>query len=99
MFVDDEYVYQGASLETATFVGIVLSFDTVTNNLLVINTTGSLITNAPIFGNSSGTARTLLSYTPPDFVALSGYLSYMENRSTIQRSADGIEMFKIVLGW
>ena len=99
VFVDDEYVYQGASLETATFVGIVLSFDTATNNLLVINTTGSLITNAPIFGNSSGTARTLLSYTPPDFVALSGYLSYMENRSTIQRSADGIEQFKIVLGW
>lgn len=98
-FTNDEKVYQGASLNDASFVGTVLSFNTSTNELTVINTTGSLTTNAPVFGNSSGTARTLLSYTIPDFVPLSGYLSYIENRSGIQRSADGIEQFKIVLGY
>jgi hypothetical protein len=95
----DEIVFQGSSVDNSTFTGIVLSFNTSTNELLLINTTGSLTTNAPIFGSSSGTARTLLSYSLPDFSTLSGYLVYMENRSGITRSSDGIEQFKIVLGY
>ena len=96
-YVRDELVYQGTSVTDNTFIGTVLDFNTSTNELTLINTTGSLITNVPVFGNSSGTARTLLTYTPPDFQTLSGYLVYMENRSAIQRSTDGIEQFKVVL--
>jgi len=99
LFVNDEIVYQGTSIDTATFIGTVLTFDSSTNRLSLINTTGTLTINAPMFGNISGTARTLLSYTTPDFITLSGYLSYMENRSAITRSSDGIEQFKIVLGY
>ena len=98
-YTPDELVYQGKSLDTATFIGTVLSFDKATNIIKVINTKGSLITNAPIFGNSSKTTRTLLSYSLPDYVPLSGYIAYIENRSSIQRSEDGIEQFKIVLGY
>ena len=98
-FNDGEVVYQGASVANSTFTGIVSNFNTSTQELSVINTTGELIENSPIFGKNSGTARTVLSYTLPTFVALSGYLSYMENRSGITRSADGIEQFKIVLGY
>jgi len=107
-YSEDEIVYQGASYEAAYasaisggggFIGTVLNFDVATNQLKLINTIGSLTINAPVFGNSTGTARTLLSYTTPDFVPLSGYLVYIENRSAIQRSIDGIEQFKIVLGY
>jgi hypothetical protein len=29
----------------------------------------------------------------------SGYISYIQNRSAVQRSSDGIEQFKFVLGY
>jgi hypothetical protein len=98
-YTNDEYIYQGPNLENATFTGQVLSFDATTNVIRVLNTTGTPITNAPIFGNSSKTTRTMLSYSEPNFVLYSGYIVYLENRTGVQRSADGIEQFKFVLGY
>jgi hypothetical protein len=99
VFAEDETVYQGASLETATFTATVLNFDTASNVIRLINTVGDYTVNAPIFGNSSLTARTVLTVSTPDFVLFSGYLTYIENRASVQRSADGIEQFKFVLGY
>lgn len=99
VFVQDEKVYQGDSLETATFVGTVLSFDTASNVLRLINTVGTPITNASVYGNTSSTVRTLFGVSTPNFVLQSGYIYYIENRTGVQRSADGIEQFKIVLGY
>lgn len=95
----DEIVYQGKSLAAATFKGKVLYFDSSTNVLHLINTVGTLTVNASVYGNTSKTSRTLLGYTEPEFVAHSGYLTYIENRSSVQRSPDGIEQIKIVLGY
>lgn len=97
VFTEDEMLYQGTSLATATFTARVLSFDTASNVIRLINTTGTLITNAPVYGDSSKTARTLLNYTTPNFVIYSGNLAFVENRTSVQRSADGIEQFKFVL--
>jgi hypothetical protein len=94
-----EIVYQGSSLENATFKATVLSFSVASNIVKLINTEGTLTLNAPVFGNSSQTTRTLLAFSNPDFVPLSGYLIFMDNRSGVQRSADGIEQFKIVIGY
>jgi hypothetical protein len=99
VYTPDETVFQGGSVETATFTGTVLSFDTASNVLRLINTTGTQILNAPIFGNSSLTARTVLSVSTPDFITFSGFMTYIENRESVQRSADGIEQFKFVLGY
>jgi hypothetical protein len=99
VYINDEKVYQGTSLESSSFNGTVLSFDVATNIIKLINTTGTLTTNAPVFGNDSKTARTLLSSSSPDLVTLSGYLTFIQNRSSVQRSADGIEQFKIVIGY
>lgn len=98
-FQNDEYVYQGTSLETATFSARVLTLNTSTNVLYLINTVGTPVNNAPVFGDTSKTARTLLSYSSSDFVPFSGYITYIENRSAIQRSDDGIEQFRFVLGY
>lgn len=98
-FIPDEVVYQGLSLSTASFVGTVLSFDSSTNILKLLNTTGTLTTNSLVVGETSGTSRTLMGYSSPDFISLSGYVAYIENRDSIQRSSDGIEQFKIVLGY
>ena len=98
-FVSDELVYQGSSLETATYVGTVLSFDPATNVVHIINITGTTILNATVYGNSSATARTLLTVNQPDFISFSGYMSVIENRTGITRSFDGIEQYKFVLGF
>jgi hypothetical protein len=98
-YVSDEIVWQGDTLETASFFGTICSFDVASNTVKLINTTGTPILNAPLFGKNSSTTRTLLSYNQPDFVILSGYMSYIENRSGVTRSPDGIEQVKIVLGY
>jgi hypothetical protein len=98
-YVPDEVVYQGNSLDTATFSASVLSFSTASNVVYLINKVGTPILNAPVYSSSSGTVRTLLSVSYPDFQTFSGYLSYVENRTAIQRSFDGKEQFRFVLGY
>jgi len=97
LYQNDEFIYQGNSLQTATFSAKVLSYDESTGIISLINTTGTPTTSAPVYGNTSKTTRTLLSVTLPDLIPYSGYISYIENRSGIQRSADGIEQFRIVV--
>ena len=81
------------------FTGTVLSFNTSTNVIKLINTSGTVTTSASIQGQTSGTTRTLLASTTPKFMKFSGYIAYIQNRSAVQRSADGIEQFKFVLGY
>ena len=98
-FISDEIVYQGTTLETATFTATVLSFDPIANIIKTINTSGQISTNAPVFGSITNAARTLLSYNLPDLITLSGDVLYIDNRTGVQRSSDGIEQFKIVLNY
>ena len=98
-FVSGETIYQGATLSTATFTATVLAFDLSINVAHVINITGTPTTNQSLKGFTSGSTRTLLTVNPPDFVVGSGYIAYIENLTGIQRSADGIEQFKIVLSY
>jgi len=99
LYTNDEIVYQGTSLEEAYFTGRVLSFDSGSNTLKLINTEGTLAYNDSVHGSVSGTVRTLLTYSIPNFVPMSGYMAFIENRTGITRSEDGIEQFKIVLGY
>ena len=94
-----EIVYQGSSLANATFSATVVNFDLSSNQAHLINTYGTPTLNAPVFGDTSKTARTLLNYSTPEFVPFSGYMVYIENRESVQRSADGIEQFKVVLSY
>jgi len=98
-YTSEEIVYQGDSLDNATFSATVLSYNNDSNIITIINTSGQLNVNVPLFGDSSGTVRTLLSYSTPDLVTLSGDILYIDNRSGIQRSSDGIEQFKVVLNY
>ena len=100
VYVPDETVFQGPNenIDDATFTATVLSFDTASNVLRLINTTGTPTTNAPV-RNTPKTNRTLLSYSTPDYSVLSGYVAVIENRSGVQRSSDGIEQVRLVLGY
>jgi len=98
-YLSDEIIYQGTDFPSATFTATVLSFDVGNNVVKLINTTGTPTINSPVFGLTSGTTRTLLYYNLPNYTLFSGYMTFIENRSAIQRSPDGIEQFKIVLGY
>lgn len=98
-YTNDEVVFQGTSVNNSTFTGRVLSFDATTNVIRVLNIVGTPTLNAPIFGSTSSTTRTLMTFTPPNFTIFSGYLSFVENRTGVQRSPDGIEQVKFVLGY
>jgi len=97
VYQSNEYIYQGNSINDNIFIGKILSFDPASNVVKLINTKGTLSINSPVFGDSSKTTRTLLSYSTPEFITLSGNIFYLENRSAIERSSDGIEQFKVVL--
>jgi hypothetical protein len=95
-------VYQGPSLARATFQAKVVSFNPATNILKVINTTGTPITNEVLIQESGTTTvqsiiRTLLQVTDPDFIIYSGYITYIENRTGVERSGDATEQFRVVL--
>jgi len=98
-YISDELVFQGSSLETASYIGTVLSFNQASNVVQLINISGTPTLNATVVGNTSKTARTLLNVSQPDFVPFSGYMTVIENRTGVQRSSDGIEQFKFVLGF
>jgi len=96
-FTSGEVVYQGSTLETASFTAKVCSFDTTNNIVSLINTVGNYTLGSTITGVTSGTTRVLLQYTPTTFSVGSGYMMYFENREPIQRSANGNEQLRLVL--
>lgn len=100
-YTPDEIVYQSDTglYENATFSATVLSFDTTYNKLKLINTSGTPVNSKIIYGATTGTARAVLQQQTPSFITFSGYLTYLENREPVQRSADGSEQFKLVLGY
>ena len=102
-FVSGQTVYQGPSLAFATFTAQVVSFDATNNILRVINTSGTPTVSDAIVQDASGpvnvAVRTLLNISESDFILYSGYMTYIENRTAIQRSPDGTEQFRLVLSF
>jgi len=98
-FVTDEFVQQIDSFGNVIFSAKVVSYNVTTNVLSVININGNYVQNQIIQGVTSRAVRVLLSVSNPDYIAFSGYITYIENRSAVQRSTDGIEQFKFVLGY
>jgi len=98
-YISDEIVYQGTDLANATFSGICLSFNPDSNVLKLINTTGTAANGYTLNGDTTKTVRTVLNVSAPDFIPYSGYITYIENRAGTQRSADGSEQVRLVVGF
>jgi len=100
-FVSDEIVnqYDTSTPPNLLFSGTVLSFNTSTNLLQLINTYGSFVVGQSITGATSGCSRTVFTVTEPAIIPFSGLISYIENRQGVQRSEDGIEQLRFVLGY
>jgi hypothetical protein len=98
-YTSDEIIYQGTDLANATFTATCLSFDPNTNVLRLINTTGTAANGLTIVGVETRTTRTVLNVTTPDYIPYTGYITYIENRAGTQRSPDGSEQVRLVVGF
>lgn len=96
-YSEDEFVYQGANLSTATFKGRVVSWDPVTGKVYVINTEGTPIAAQPLSGQSSFTVRTISNILDGEMKKYSGNILFADNIKPVTRSTDQIENYKIVL--
>jgi hypothetical protein len=99
VFSPDEVAVEYDSNGNFLFQGTVVSFDSTANILYLINTLGTPSTGYNIKGSTSGASRTVFNISNSALIPFSGYLTYVENRPGIQRSADSIEQFKFVLGY
>lgn len=97
LYQQDEFVYQGTSLDTATFQGTVLNFDSNNNILYLINTVGTINNNSLIKGDTSKTIRVVSNSQQEQIVPFSGEIIYVENREKIQRSSSGLEQFRLTI--
>jgi len=100
-FKSDEIVYQSMdnTFSNATFYATCLDFNFQTNQLRLINTYGTPNTNMTIIGQETEAVRTVLSISNPDFTMFSGYITYIENREGTQRSEDGSEQVRLIVGF
>ena len=100
-FRPDEKVYQGDTLATSTANGVVIDF--LNNNRIRINRVeGTFVSNTTVFnitGDTSGATATIVAngISTPDMKPYSGDVLYIENRTSVTRSSNQIEDFKIVL--
>lgn len=95
-YLKDEFVYQGASLPTATFRGIVVDWNSANNILELSNIYGD-VTSSLVLGANSAAARFVQLITERELSPYSGNLLYVDNVSPITRASDQTEDFKIVL--
>lgn len=99
-YQDGEILYQtpnNANIANATFTATCVNFETAPNKLKTVNAKGTPTSGLSIYGYNSGTARTLLQTFSPDLIKYTGHIIHVENREDIQRSSDGMELFRLVL--
>jgi hypothetical protein len=96
-FNNDELVFQGVTLETSTFSADVISFDESQNLLYLNNINGTLATNEPIKGHTSGAIRVAINKTNPSLELYSGKILYVSDKTPITRDPDQIDRIRFIL--
>ena len=95
-YTQDEYVYQGASLAAATFIGKVAEYDSTNTAVKLTNIVGTPI-NDPLIGVESSASKFVTSIDNPELEINTGEVLYVDNIKPITRNIDQTEDFKIVV--
>ena len=98
-YTNDETVYIGTGLETATFTGTVVHWDSVNNELYVNNLAGNTQVGYTLTGTVSAATATILGIETPVVELFTGDLLYIENRQKIVRDASQTEQIRLVLSF
>lgn len=95
-YSQDEVVYQGPDVNSYSFKGIVVEWDSA-NSLIKLSNTEGVPTSDVLAGVNSGASRFVTSINYPDLKPYSGRLLYIDNIEPIDRAEDQTEDFKIIL--
>ena len=87
-----EWAFQGVSLTSATFKGVVVWYES--NEMQLTNTSGTLASSL-IFGQTSAASRYVADYTDPNLVPRSGDVLYIDNIRPITRANTQTENIQI----
>jgi len=98
-FVQDETVYVGSTIETASAVANVAHWDSGDNYLYINNITGNFAAQDAIKGETSGISVPILEIANSEIKAFSGTLLYTENRKNVVRLDNQIDQIKITLSF
>jgi hypothetical protein len=98
-FTNDETVYLGSSIETATAIANVAHWAPGDNYLYINNITGTFAAQQIIKGATSGVSTPILEIANSDIRTFSGDVIYAENRTNVVRKDNQIDQIKIVLSF
>jgi hypothetical protein len=98
-FSMDEVVYQGNSLDEATFSGTVVFWDDTNNTIHLNKLSGDFQILEPIRGTVMTTPVTAFSLTESYIKYFTGKLLYVNNVTPVVRSEDQSEQIKLLLSF
>lgn len=98
-YIEDEFVFQGTSLATASFRGQVASWDSAQNILYLVDVSGTLDLSKAIIGDTTRASHQPRSAVDRAFKPYTGSILYINNITKIQRTIDQTEDFKIVVSF
>lgn len=95
----DEYVYQGSSLETATYSAVVAFWDGA-SGLWLNNVSGTLDTGLELKSTATPALFVkVLDVNDPEIQLYSGELLYIKNNESVIRDNDQTEQIKIIVSF
>lgn len=97
-YTQDETVFQGVSLATATFVGRVVEFDSTAGTVKVAEYNGTP-SAGQLIGATTAASRYVTSITNPDLLSRSGKIIYIDNITPVLRNASQTEDIKLVISF
>jgi hypothetical protein len=98
-YLEDEFVFQGTSLATATFRGQVASWNSTLSLLYLMDVSGTLDLSKAIIGDTTKASHQPRSVINRAFKPYTGSILYINNITSIQRTIDQTEDFKIVVSF
>lgn len=93
----NETVFQGTSINTSTFSGAVIDFDSIAGVITLNNIIGTPILNGILYGLASGTQRYVTNITNPDLKLFTGEFLQVDHEPPIQRNPNQQEMYQLIL--
>lgn len=97
-FAQDEVVFQGTSLATATYTGDVVEFDSA-NGIVKVANTGGIPSAGQLIGATTAASRYVTTVIEPDLRKNSGKIVYIDNITPVARNAFQTEDIKLVLSF
>lgn len=98
-YTNDETVYIGTGIGTATLTATVVHWEPNTNELFVNNILGNVVVGSTLTGQTSAATATILGIEEPTIDLFTGDLLYIENREKIVRDVDQTEQIRLVLSF